>query len=162
MGPALIEPDHPQIGAETLTIAGVPQWGRLSSSRITLRSPEGRASMTQPQWGRLSSSRITRVGFVAWTGVRAPQWGRLSSSRITHPEGLVGSSFLAPQWGRLSSSRITDRSRHVTGNKTMAAMGPALIEPDHGGTRRWVARTASSCRNGAGSHRAGSRREADR
>src|SRR6266498_2493234 len=38
-------------------------------------------------------------------------------------------------------------------------MGPALIEPDHGRGRTWAG-TTRGCRNGAGSHRAGSRRHA--
>src|SRR6266536_2596529 len=89
MGPALIEPDHGNDWWQSGTPNFRPQWGRLSSSRITCRKPRRR---------------------------------------------LTGRSL--PQWGRLSSSRITDRSRHVTGNKTMAAMGPALIEPDHRPARR--------------------------
>src|SRR6266496_2470768 len=34
MGPALIEPDHVAFGALVL-LGSLPQWGRLSSSRIT-------------------------------------------------------------------------------------------------------------------------------
>jgi len=36
-----------------------------------------------------------------------------------------------PQWGRLSSSRITLASEDDHVHRHGAAMGPALIEPDH-------------------------------
>src|SRR6266496_1120158 len=158
----------------------LPQWGRLSSSRITPRSRSLTCStMSWPQWGRLSSSRITLTGAGWSSGADGPQWGRLSSSRITRISHMPTPSIMAPQWGRLSSSRITGAVEGGPTRRQQAAMGPALIEPDHRPARRpgrarqawpqWGRLSSSRItenrpagddrgdgRNGAGSHRAGS------
>ncbi len=177
MGPALIEPDHP-VEAHGITSTYWPQWGRLSSSRIT--SPSARWSC----WGRCRNGAGShRAGSPGLGGgpqrhQRGPQWGRLSSSRITPSYTASTPTGTWPQWGRLSSSRIT---RPPVGGRTteyQAAMGPALIEPDHparpsppttgvspqwgrlsSSRITWTRRPSSSSptgRNGAGSHRAGS------
>src|SRR6266536_3045399 len=84
MGPALIEPDHYYRECGVLDAYDAPQWGRLSSSRITWGSPAYvTADLQWPQWGRLSSSRITRTVRLCSALRIRPQWGRLSSSRIT-------------------------------------------------------------------------------
>ncbi len=50
-----------------------------------------------------------------------------------------------PQWGRLSSSRITGHSPARWSQQPAAAMGPALIEPDHPALRgRGVERDAAA------------------
>src|SRR6266496_2424835 len=59
MGPALIEPDHLAAEVSRRVGADAPQWGRLSSSRITSAWGSTCPVRGAPQWGRLSSSRIT-------------------------------------------------------------------------------------------------------
>ncbi len=180
MGPALIEPDHRRPGGCT-PATGTRRNG-AGSHRAGSRAPSTppQTQHSRPQWGRLSSSRITdpnctrrwrpgcrngagshRAGspvaaVPAAKGRSLPQWGRLSSSRITcrttrrrcpacrcrngagsHRAGSpvcsspVSPRTTLPQWGRLSSSRITRWSHAATGGCEVAAMGPALIEPDH-------------------------------
>src|SRR6266536_3881338 len=137
MGPALIEPDHPRWvrGLDSRKGAAMgpaliePDHSSRRLSRQLILSAAMGPALIEPDHGN--------DWWQSGTPNFRPQWGRLSSSRITCRKPrrrLTGRSL--PQWGRLSSSRITDRSRHVTGNKTMAAMGPALIEPDHRPARR--------------------------
>src|SRR6266496_2392048 len=83
MGPALIEPDHTTMDELVAHLVDTPQWGRLSSSRITLPTSRRPREGGPPQWGRLSSSRITGKMSLSRAVKFTPQWGRLSSSRIT-------------------------------------------------------------------------------
>ncbi len=107
MGPALIEPDHPGPAVN-------------------------RSRLSPPQWGRLSSSRITPNGTPAPTSDGKSRNGAGSHRAGSRPDMNVDpQSVLLPQWGRLSSSRITDGRTRRPGVRGPAAMGPALIEPDH-------------------------------
>src|SRR6266508_3388572 len=83
MGPALVEPDHPVLAITRVMLAGPPQWGRLSSSRIT------------------------------WAARTGPRPGRSRNGAGARRAGSPG-----PR-----------RSRPRRGDE--AAMGPALVEPDH-------------------------------
>jgi len=132
MGPALIEPDHRSQLHKAME-AGVPQWGRLSSSRITGRCGAGREG---PLLAAMGPALIE------------------PDHVQNHPQAL--SCVQMPQWGRLSSSRITRVLLPGVTAHDLAAMGPALIEPDHEmePCGNWRVRSG---RNGAGSHRAGSR-----
>src|SRR6266568_4445673 len=109
MGPALVEPDHvAQLVADGAGLPVKPQWGRLSSSRITVarsprrRPPTGRNGAGSRRAGSLFDSVAATLPKAAAMGPalvepdhtfsgdqvgrrNEPQWGRLSSSRITRP-----------------------------------------------------------------------------
>ncbi len=116
MGPALIEPDHPGLGARV---------------RGQVQAAMGPA-LIEPDH--------TKGSLCAQPGTR-PQWGRLSSSRITEDTDALA-----------SRGRAGRRGHDCAG----AAMGPALIEPDHADLLGWLLVGGGGGRNGAGSHRAGS------
>src|SRR6266498_3250618 len=85
MGPALIEPDHLGVPpAEAQLGLGAAMGPALIEPDQTSGSPTTSRSAPKPQWGRLSSSRITATKYTPAGADRPPQWGRLSSSRITH------------------------------------------------------------------------------
>src|SRR6266536_1710791 len=133
MGPALIEPDHKFLIGEICLL-------KLAAMGPALIEPDhGQASRLRIDPGLLAAmgpaliepDHTTMDELVAHL-VDTPQWGRLSSSRITLPTSRRPREGGPPQWGRLSSSRIT-RQRHQADQPgaVPAAMGPALIEPDH-------------------------------
>ncbi len=84
MGPALIEPDHLAAEVSRRVGADAPQWGRLSSSRITWppKCPAGSARTRRNGAGSHRAGSLRHAQAIRRVDV-APQWGRLSSSRIT-------------------------------------------------------------------------------
>src|SRR6266487_3998224 len=111
MGPALIEPDHRPVPAVLRRTVGAAMGPALiePDHPVVIAVPVG--CPDSPQWGRLSSSRITGVH----RRVRLPQAGRNGAG--SHRAGSLDDADLAA-----SASPF-------------AAMGPALIEPDHPGVR---------------------------
>src|SRR6266496_1103699 len=131
MGPALIEPDH-RHEVHPRRRGQAAAMGPALIEPDHAPPPAPATAAPAPQWGRLSSSRITSRSSLPETWAMRPQWGRLSSSRITSRQATFQEAWAkTPQWGRLSSSRITALTRRMGGVK--------------------------ASRNGAGSHRAGSR-----
>src|SRR6266568_1853526 len=129
MGPALVEPDHLYLGGFDLA-RNRPQWGRLSSSRITRldRLPESL------DIGR-NGAGSRRAGSPGGADRRAEDAAAAMGPALVEPDHPLG-------------------HRPVT-TEHKAAMGPALVEPDHTPRSGCTTRTRR-CRNGAGSRRAGS------
>ncbi len=132
MGPALIEPDHCRTGWRWRASAAGRNGAGSHRAGSPAPSPAGPASESCGRNGAGSH----RAG--------SPESGRPLTARD-----------ISPQWGRLSSSRITSRGGWTRTRWICAAMGPALIEPDHAHRAR-RRRPSTAGRNGAGSHRAGS------
>src|SRR6266496_954818 len=130
MGPALIEPDHLVVPPAHAQLGlGAAMGPALIEPDHVSAGPPPRSGVP-PQWGRLSSSRIARPSSRPFTRSRVPQWGRLSSSRITHR--LPHRQRRLPRRNGAGSHRAGSNAGSSTGNGgSRAAMGPALIEPDH-------------------------------
>src|SRR6266568_4554669 len=126
MGPALVEPDHlSRWVADPDHVE--PQWGRLSSSRITLPAPG--SGVRRPSRNGAGSRRAGSPAPHAAALIRAvaPQWGRLSSSRIT---GAAFGRHGEPDHGRNGAGSRRAGSPdgdHMRGAHLNAAMGPALV-----------------------------------
>ncbi len=154
MGPALVEPDHLYLGGFDLS-GDMPQWGRLSSSRITSRVARIASGRMRPQWGRLSSSRITRLDRlpesldIGRNGAGSRRAGSPGGAdrRAEDAAAAMGPALVEPDHP-LGHRPVTTEHK--------AAMGPALVEPDHTPRSGCTTRRTRRCRNGAGSRRAGS------
>src|SRR6266487_6665125 len=179
MGPALIEPDQTSGSPTTSRSAPKPQWGRLSSSRITATKYTPAGADRPPQWGRLSSSRITHR--LPHRQRRLPRRNGAGSHRAGSNVGITNDLAVRTE-AAMGPALIEPDHRHEVHPRRRgqaAAMGPALIEPDHAPppapataapAPQWGRLSSSRIkrrdhqrprgphrsRNGAGSHRAGS------